>query len=145
MTVTPNKVEVDRSTIPQQPTDSVHAGWAGDPCRAQTLWDALILARATSPVISAAADAVFRFYLPLAHTMARQHGHPNVDDGLAVQAAELGLANAVLAWRRQDSRAFTGFARGAITAQIRRTQDTRRPGPWPSVPPEFAAYTPVPI
>ena len=52
-------------------------------------WDApmrtsngtLVLARATLPVISVAADTVSRFYLPLAHTMAGKHGHPNVDGG----------------------------------------------------------------
>ncbi len=148
MTVTPSAVEVDRSAFPGQRTDSVNADWAGDPPCAQTLWDALILTRATSPVISTAADAVFRFYLPLAHIMAHQHSSPDGDAGpadLAVQAAELGLANAVLAWRHPDSRAFTAFAHGAIIAQMRRTQDSRKLGPWSSGPPKSTACTPVMI
>lgn len=60
----------------------------------------MILTKVTSPVISAGADAVFRFYLPLAHTLARQHSGPPSDVALAdmvMQGAELGLANAVLA------------------------------------------------
>ena len=145
VTVTPNAVAVDGSAIPQRRADSVRADWAGDPLCAQTLWEALILTRLTSPVISAAADAVFRFYLPLANILARQHGSPNVDADLSVQAAELGLANAVLAWRHPDSRAFTPFARVAITAQIRRTHDNRRLGHWTSVPPKSASHAPVPI
>lgn len=131
--VTEVTVVAGGSFIPEQRTGPVPADWVADPMSAQTLWDALILTRATSPVISAAEDEVFRFYLPLAHTLARRLGTNTADPmlaDLAVQAAELGLANAVLAWRRTDSRAFTAFARGAITAQIRRTQDARRPGRW---------------
>ena len=88
---------------------------------------------------------MFRFYLPLAHITARQHSHQSADADLAVQAAELGLANAVLAWRYPDSRAFTAFARVAIIAQIRRTQDA---GDWVSgLPcrPNPPHHTPVPI
>ncbi len=147
MTITPTRVDTGRSAIPEQRTGPAAAGCDDSPC-AQTLWDALILTRVTSPVISAAADAVFRFYLPLAHTLARQHASPSADAALAdlvAQAAELGLANAVLAWRHPDSREFTAFARGAITAQIRRTQDTRWLGPWPLVPPKAAGNTAVPI
>ena len=46
-----------------------------------------------------------------AHILARQHGSPNVDAVLAVQAAELGLANAVLGRRPGQPRCG---ARGAV-------------------------------
>ena len=102
-----------------------------DTVAARSLWEALIRARADSPVISAAEDAVFRFYLPLARATARSHAAWGVDPDLAEQAAELGLANAVLAWRRADIFAFAAFARGAIRSQIRlitlrSTRDPRR-------------------
>ena len=97
---------------------------------AKSLWEALIRARSTSPVISAAEDAVFRFYLPLARATARTYAGWVVDPDLAEQAAELGLANAVLAWRRADICAFAAFARAAMIRQISTaTTRGRRPVP----------------
>ena len=148
----PTAVETDRPVLPTRPAGSDHADPTAVDQYAQTLWDALILVRATSPVISSAEDAVFRFYLPLAHDLARRT--TTVDEVLAdrvEQAVELGLANAVLAWRHPDSQGFRAFARTAVTAQIRRTQDPRRLGLWPPVSPESPHHagpdvttTPVP-
>ena len=126
----PTTVDTDRPALPTRPAGSDHADPTTVEQYAQTLWDTLILVRTTSPVIGSAEDAVFRFYLPLAHDLARRT--MMVDDALAdqvEQAAELGLANAVLAWRHPDSQGFRAFARAAVTAQIRRTQ---APGGWVS-------------
>jgi len=92
---------------------------AEDTVAAQQLWDALILVRADTVASHAAQDAVFTFYLPMAHAMAHHPAHAERDRTLTGQAAELGLAKAVLAWRDPDSQAFTVFAHAAIQAQIR--------------------------
>jgi hypothetical protein len=71
---------------------------------------------------AAAQDAVFRRFLPMARTMATgpgDDGRPG-DSAAAEQAAELGLAQAVLGWRRPDGRGFEVFARTAIAAQLSR-------------------------
>jgi len=107
---------------------------------ARTLWEALIRARSQSPVISAAEDAVFRFYLPLARATARTYVGWAVDPDLAEQAAELGLANAVLAWRRADICAFAAFARAAMIRQMS-TANARGRRLRQSVPARAAAAT----
>ena len=85
--------------------------WTVDAAAAQPLWDRLIRARVESPIVSIAEDAVFRFYLPLARSLAAGAA---VDPDRAQQAAELGLARAVLAWRHPDCTPFSAFARAAI-------------------------------
>ena len=108
---------------------------AEDTFAAQQLWDALILARADQVAARAAHDAVFTFYLPMAHAMAHHPAHAERDRTLTVQAAEVGLAKAVLAWRHPDSQAFTAFAHAAIQAQIKQipTAAVRRNGRAPAV------------
>lgn len=92
---------------------------------ARILWESLTQARSDAPAIGTAEDAVFRFYLPLARALARNELALAVDPKLAEEAAELGLAKAVLSWRRPDAVAFTAFARIAIHAQIRQLQSTQ--------------------
>jgi hypothetical protein len=62
-------------------------------------------------------DAVFRFYLPFAHSVVE--GHPSANAAATAQAAEVGLAQAVLAWRYRDSHDFQRFAGLRIQAQLR--------------------------
>jgi hypothetical protein len=115
--------------------DPATEAWAIDQTVAQSLWDRLIRARTESPIVSVAEDAVFRFYLPLARSLARSltrgSAKPDVKPDRAEQAAELGLARAVLAWRQRDSTAFAAFARGVILHQIQaipaRTAARRQP------------------
>ena len=94
-----------------------------DHVAAQRLWVALGRARAdyVPQVLAAAEEAVFRFYLPLARSLAAAAGDtsPVVDREGFVQAAELGLAQAVLGWRAPDPEGFEGYARMAITARLR--------------------------
>jgi len=108
---------------------------------AKTLWEALIQARSQSPVISAAEDAVFRFYLPLARATARTYAGWAVDPDLAEHAAELGLANAVLAWRRADICAFAAFARAAMIRQMSASANARARRLRPPIPTQEASVT----
>ena len=108
---------------------------------AKTLWEALIQARSQSPVISAAEDAVFRFYLPLARATARTYAGWAVDPDLAEHAAELGLANAVLAWRRADICAFAAFARAAMIRQMSATANARARRLRPPIPAQEPSVT----
>jgi hypothetical protein len=124
--------------------DSLDAAGPVDPINneaAKTLWDALIQARSQSPVISAAEDAVFRFYLPLARATARTYAGWAVDPDPAEQAAELGLANAVLAWRRADICAFAAFARAAMIRQMSATANARARRLRPAIPAQPASIT----
>ena len=91
------------------------------------LWDALARARAVDDpgALAAAEDGVFRFYLPLAHAIARAWVSSAVLAIDVVRAAEVGLAEAVLAWQ-PGGRGFEAFARAVVTAELRRLASTRR-------------------
>ena len=95
----------------------------------QELWDALIRARAdyAPRILAAAEDAVFRFYLPLARTLAGAPATRGVDPTEAEQAAEVGLAQAVLDWQHRAIRGFDAYARAAITVQLRLLSTARAP------------------
>ena len=88
---------------------------------ARELWGALTRARAEyAPLVLAAAEqAVFRFYLPLAQTLASTVAPRGVDRVEAEQAAEVALAQAVLAWQEEAREGFDAFARAAIESQLR--------------------------
>jgi hypothetical protein len=92
------------------------------------LWDGLARARAADDpaALAAAEDGVFRLYLPLSHAIAQQWATSTVAAIDVVRAAELGLAEAVLAFRQTGSRGFEAFARAVITAELRRSASTRR-------------------
>jgi len=92
------------------------------------LWDALARARAVDDpgALAAAEDGVFRFYLPLAHAIARAWVSSAVLAIDVVRAAEVGLAEAVLACRQPGGRGFEVFARAVVTAELRRLASTRR-------------------
>ena len=99
-----------------------------------------VLARASTDNaprrLAAARDAVFGRYLPMARTLAITPGQGRrpVDPADAEQAAELGLAQAVRAWRRPDGDGFEATARAAIAAQLRRLPAVT-PGNGPGHPP----------
>ena len=109
-------------------------------------WKALARARLDgSPrLIAAAEDGVFRCYLALAVATANDYGELDSDELDAI--AELGLAQAVLAWRRPDAIGFMEFARRyinyrlrAATAQGRTTENPVTLGRMPVGAPEAAA------
>ena len=95
---------------------------AGGPDRvAQQLWDAFHRActdRAEPAAVADLEDEVFRFYLPLARSIFVVHPAARVDAVAAEQAAEIGLAQAVLGWRRRDSTGFARFARDRINTLL---------------------------
>jgi hypothetical protein len=65
-------------------------------------------------------DAAFRRYLPLARTLAHTAGGetPDADRTATEQLAELGLANAVLAWRQRTGAGFRRSARSCIIREL---------------------------
>ena len=99
-----------------------------------------VLARASTDnaprTVAAARDAVFGRYLPMARTLAITPGRGRrpVAPADAERAAELGLAQAVLAWGRPDGDGFEVIARAAIAAQLRRLP-AATPGNGPGHPP----------
>lgn len=97
------------------------------------------MARCSCALPTWAEDAVFRFYLPLAHARAVAYSTGSQSATAAQQAAEVGLAKAVLAWRGADCGNFVPFARGAIDAHLRRLV---RDGPLPSYLTESPAWPP---
>ena len=89
---------------------------------AEKLWNSLHRARddpAAAGTLADVEDAVFRFYLPFARTLAAGHPAAAADPMGAEQAAETGLARAVLGWQRPDCRDFWRFARMEIDGQLR--------------------------
>jgi hypothetical protein len=99
---------------------SSDAGCSSDTVTADRLWEALHQARAgrTPQTLAHTQDAVFRFYLPMARTLARAAVGEPAHQVVAERAAELGLAHAVLAWRHRASGGFRRFARSAIERQL---------------------------
>ena len=99
------------------------------------VWFVLARARTdnTPRTLAAAQDAVFQRYLPMARTMANSPRTGRSDERAgAEQAAEIGLAQAVLGWRRPDSDGFEVSARAAIASQLHRLPgagDDQSPGP----------------
>lgn len=134
----PNVVARRDSTRLRAAVTPEHRRERGDPMlepeTTQDVWYVLARARTDQAprTLAAAQDAVFRRYLPMARTLTSSADWP-VDPVAAEQAAELGLAQAVLRWRRPDGRGFEVFARGAIASHLRRLPtanggDHPRPG-----------------
>lgn len=115
-------VRPGREDGPRRRSDGV-----GD-ATADEFWGALRRARAelVPGELAAAEDRVFRFYLPLARSVAGEWVIGSVGVPTDVErAAELGLARAVLGWPGVDSGGFQTYARAAITAELRRSSPIR--------------------
>jgi hypothetical protein len=108
---------VGRPEDQRESRDSVAAAEA-----ARDVWSVMARARTSDAprTLAAARDAVFRQYLPMARTLANSAGpeHRPVDPVRAEQAADFGLAQAVLGWRRPDGGGFELFASIAVAAQL---------------------------
>jgi hypothetical protein len=87
---------------------------------ADRLWAALIQARAEDipRTLAHTEDAVFRFYLPMTRALARASARYKDDPDGVEQAAELGLAQSVLAWRRPSGQGFNRAAAAAIVNHL---------------------------
>ena len=114
--------------------DRTNALGGDDPAgvsQADRLWIALTLARAGDAPSTRAhtEDAVYRFYLPMAHALARSSARYPDDAEGTEQAAQLGLAQAVLAWRHPSGQGFERAATAAINNHLRqgRTRTTTHP------------------
>lgn len=94
--------------------------------QAPVLWSALVRARAeeTPRTFAHIQDVVFRLYLPLARSRARETapqvaGHVDAAGAAVDQAAEMGLAQAVLCWPYSHGRGFETFALEMIDSRLR--------------------------
>ncbi|MGZ8802988.1 MAG: hypothetical protein ACXWZL_10360 [Mycobacterium sp.] len=105
------------------------------PTPSRDVWKVLAQARTEQAyrTLAAAQDAVFQRYLPMARALANAQcaDRGMVDPVQAAQAAEIGLAKAVLGWRRPDDQGFESFAGIAISAQL-----DRLPGQNPASTPD---------
>ncbi len=105
-------------------TGHTTAGWDAadepDAARARELWSSLARARksAAPGAVAAAEDAVFRLYLPMARSLAARTIAGSVFGTTPEQVAELGLAQAVLAWRKADGDGFAAVARRCINGRL---------------------------
>ena len=90
-----------------------------DPASTGVAWLALERARAEQGPqrLTSALAAMYQRYLPLARTLAGELGAGH-DPDAAMRAAEVGLAQAVLGWRRPDGQGFELFAGISIAAQL---------------------------
>ena len=109
-----------RATTRPQPQrdDRINQGAA-----TRDVWHVLARARTdnTPRTLAAAQDAVFQRYLPMARTLANSPGTGRSGQRAgAEQAAEIGLAQAVLGWHRPDSDSFEVSARAAIASRLHR-------------------------
>jgi hypothetical protein len=96
------------------------------------VWPVLALASTGDypPALATAQDAAFRQHLPMARTLAPTTGSGGQPVGPvhAEQAVHIGLAQAVLGWRRPDSTGFELFAGIASRTQLDRLAAADRPG-----------------
>ena len=100
------------ATLDHHPADSAFA---------EDLWNTLFNARAGERLQEGAdlEDAVFRFYLPMARSLSqRVRCSTEGEVRVAEQAAELGLARAVLGWQQPTSAGFRRFARTTILQHL---------------------------
>ena len=112
---------ISETLLPGQPASEMTTDDQGvDSAAAEQLWQTLQTARTDQRTTAVAdlEDAVFRLYLPMARTLASTAIGGSVDRRTADQAAELGLARAVLAWRQRTSGGFRRFARATILRQL---------------------------
>ena len=98
--------------------------YPADSVVAERLWDALYRARTgrSRRLVADLEGAAFRRYPPLDRTLAHTAAGDaqDADRTPVEQAAELGLANAILAWRQRTGAAFHRFARAGIRELYRR-------------------------
>ena len=138
-------------------TDREDAGPVDGDGAVEELWGALAKARAeyAPQLLAATEDAVVRFYLPLARTLASAVAPRGLDQFEAEHAAVVALAHAVLAWQDAAREGFDAFARAAIKSQLRflaAAEDQIWPGrsqggaqPAASTAPPSAQTHPAPI
>ena len=111
----------------EQRRETRHLVAAGDAL--PDVWS--VMARAStgesSRTVAAARDAIFGRYLPMARSLANSPGleQAPVDRFTSEQAAETGLAQAVLGWRRPDGGGFELFASIAVAAELDRIPTER--------------------
>ncbi len=92
------------------------------------LWAALHQARNAQQqrTLARVEDGLFRYYQPMARSMAAFHipNHPNPEE--LEKAAEIGLAQSILGWRNRWPNGFEEHAQSVIAGQLRRYDAVER-------------------
>ena len=91
-----------------------------DSAAAEELWDALARAREhyAPLVLTAAEEALLKFYLPLAREMSGSRGVVGVDAKVAEHTAEVALAQAIVGWDQRTTEGFDGYACAAMAFRL---------------------------
>ena len=91
-----------------------------DGAAAQELWDALTRAREhyAPLILTAAEEALLKFYLPLARDMSGSSSIVGVDPAIARHTAEVALARAIAEWDQRTSEGFDGYACAAMAFRL---------------------------
>lgn len=103
-----------------------HSGptWQRRPSQEEErLLGALRHARSTRQpdAVARAEDALFRYFLPVAGSVAAAHPAHRTDRVRVLHAAEAGLARAILGWSGRDVAGFAAYVRQTIAGQLRRS------------------------
>ncbi len=87
---------------------------------AEELWDALARAREhyAPLVLTAAENALLKFYLPLAREMSGSSSVAGVDPAIAEHTAEVALSHAIVGWDQRTSEGFDGYACAAMAFRL---------------------------
>jgi len=107
------RASADVSGLPRQVVpggDNDHRMYDG--AAAEELWIALARAREhyAPLVLTAAEEALLKFYLPLAREMSGSKSVAGVDSTVAEHTAEVALAHAIAGWDQRTSEGFDGYA-----------------------------------
>jgi hypothetical protein len=106
----------------QRPVNALTSDNSQISATSEQLWTALYQARSAQQprTLAHVEDALFRHYLPMARSIADLSALEHQDRDGRRQAAEVGLAQAILSWRDRAPAEFKQFAGAAIAAQLRR-------------------------
>jgi len=107
-----------RQVVPRTQGENDHRIY--DSAAAEELWDALARAREhyAPLVLTAAEQALQKFYQPLAREMSGSSGVAGVDSTVAQHTAEVALAHAIAGWDQRTSEGFDGYACAAMAFRL---------------------------
>ena len=105
-----------------------------DGSAAQELWDALTRAREhyAPLILTAAEEALLKFYLPLARDMSSSSSIVGVDPAIAQHTAEVALSRAIAEWDQRTSEGFDGYACAAMAFRLMDLPGARHAGNRPA-------------
>jgi hypothetical protein len=121
-----------RQVFPRASGENDHRIYDG--AAAEELWDALTRAREhyAPLVLTAAEDALLKFYQPLVREMSGSSSVVGVDPTMAEHTAEVALTQAIAGWDQRTSEGFDGYACAAMAFRLMDLPGARHAGNWPA-------------